>query len=152
MNGTEMNDPTEYTIIDAETVGLKDKRILEVSAIKTNSRFEMISQIEVRTDVKWPEDHISGVVVPTGSYNQEETKKILRNYIGNSIVVGFNLGFERNVFGCVFTRELDIMKEYRKRFPGLPYNLREICLRFGIKQEHRASSDCLALLQILQKF
>ena len=142
-----------YCIIDIETLGLVNKLLLEVAAVRIDSRFDVLEEMEVRTDIIWPSNHISGIEVPVGKYKCIEAKTILKNFIGNDCVIGFNLKFEESALGCVFSRYMDVMCEFKRMHPLLKYNLETVSKYYGITQveQHRALGDCLTLLQIIKK-
>ena len=142
-----------YTIIDVETLGLTNKMLLEVAAIKIDSKFKILEEMEVRTNVVWPLTHISGIEVPVGKYNCTEAREILKNFINIDCVIGFNLAFEQQALGCMFSRFMDLMVEFRRQYPMLKYNMETVASYYGIKQveQHRALGDCLTLLQIIKK-
>ena len=142
-----------YCIIDVETLGLVNKSILEVAAVRIDSRFDVLEEMEVRTDIVWPINHISGIEVPVGKYSVNEAGIILKNFIGSDCVIGFNLKFEESALKCCFSRFIDMMYEFKRMHPLLKYNLETVSKYYGVKQveQHRALGDCLTLLQIIKK-
>jgi len=141
-------------IIDLETVDFKDLRILEIAAVRTTEELNIIEEIEVRTNIVWPIDHISGVNIPIGKYTIEETKEILKNFINKEdLIAGFNIAFEEKVLRWTFINKFDLMYYMKRKYNLLKYSL-DICASISnIKpiEQHRALGDCLTILQIMKK-
>ena len=142
-----------YCIIDVETLGLVNKLLLEVAAVRIDREFNVLEEMEVRTNIIWPENHISKIEVPVGKYTDKEAATILKNFIGSDCVIGFNLKFEESALKCCFSRFMDVMYEFKRQYPELKYNLETVASFYGVKQveQHRALGDCLTLLQIIKK-
>jgi len=147
-----------YCIIDIETCSFANG-ILECAGIKVNKNFEIISsssEIEVRTNIEWPVNHISGVVRPVGRYSEKEAILILKNFISSDIIVGFNLVFEERwfkKFGFMFVKKIDLMKEMQSKFSLKKYSLSDCAEIFRIKEihKHTALGDCLTLYEIMRR-
>ena len=139
------------TIIDIETVNFVGG-ILEVGAIVIDAKLEIISEIEVRTNVKVPQGHICGDI-PCGKFSEGEATKILSNSI-EGMIIGWNLEFERRIlvrYGYAISG-FDLMKWIKQIYTINDYKLDTVCKFFSVeKVEHRALSDCLAVLDILRK-
>jgi DNA polymerase III epsilon subunit-like protein len=148
-----------YCIIDIETVDFKDLRILEIGAVRINDKWDIVpddlggSQIDIRTDIPWPENHISGEKKPIGKYSQQDAKKILLNFIGKSVVVAFNIGFEERVLGVEFIEKFDLMMWMKQKYNLKKYNL-SVCAEIAKVKEiakHTALGDCQTILDIMRK-
>jgi len=139
-----------YTILDTEVVSVFKPALLEFGAIKIDEDFKIIEEIEVRTGVEWPQNHVSGEKVAIGKYSIDEAKLIARNFIEGT-VVGHNLAFDARVLGLAFHKYLDIMIYARDVMKTPRYRLKDIAMFMGVNevQPHRALGDCLTTLHIL---
>lgn len=148
-----------FVLLDVETDGFGGP-ILELAAIKVDKLANIIEQeIEIRTKIPWPENHISGIppsLRPIGKYSEREALQIFATYCGPSIVVGFNVAFEKRVlkrYGLEINRSLDLMLYLKKEFNLQKYSLSACAKLFNIEEfdSHTALGDCMTMLFILRK-
>ena len=159
---------SKYSIIDFETTGFGSyAKILEIGAIRVDEHLNFIgeddfgkfsSEIDIRTLVEWPKNHISGIVREKGLYSEREAVDILVEFTKDSTIVGYNLNFEERIlrrFGVGITRKMDVMEILRKRFPLVngKYSLDEYCKAFNVKRVagHTALGDCVAVYDLLKE-
>ena len=141
-----------YTIIDVETDKFSD-RILEIAAIKIDENLNILEEVEIRTDIEWPKDHISGIVIPIGKYTTQEAKEILKNFCeGTTVTIGFNIPFEVRALKMHFSRTFDVMEYMREKYSLKKWNM-DTCveiLKIQPIERHRALGDCHTILQIMR--
>lgn len=174
--------PDTYIVVDTETTGLDSDfdEIIEVSAIKVQGgavvdTFDSLVQpmpryeyddihsefvpLSAVSGVSYVDDFIAGL---TGITNDmlatapvpADVFPRFRDFIGDSVLVGYNMSFDVNFLYTAFARTLgeplkndyvDIMRFSRKLFPGSPHHrlsdTAELC---GVEytNAHRAMRDC----------
>lgn len=173
--------PAEYVVIDIETTGLSPvyDSIIELSAI----RYKDGAEIESFSSLAKPETSCTDdcgnliyienpyITLLTGITNEmlaqaPPISEVLKKYIafiGNSIVLGHNVGFDVNfiydncisILGVPFTNDfINTMRFANKLLPSLSSKtLVGICNYFKIIPEnmHRSLNDCRYTYQIYQK-
>lgn len=168
--------PSQYCVVDIETTGLDPNmsHIIEIGAIRYSNGEEIDSfQSLVRPPdeeytyidddgseiVEWVDSFITGL---TGISNEmistapltEQVIKDFSEYVGNDIIVGYNINFDINFLYDNFQKYLnrpftndyiDVMRMARKLHKELKHHrLKDMIKHFGIECDrmHRAVSDC----------
>lgn len=153
--------PSDYTVIDIETTGLSPSwdEIIELSAIKYRNN-TLID--EFSTLVKPTEEIDEFITELTGITNEmlssapsiQECIESFFDFIGDDIVVGYNVSFDINFIydNCVkylnkpFTNDfIDVMRISRKALPQLKHHRQKDTAKFfqiSSLREHRALDDC----------
>lgn len=166
--------PQDYTVIDIETTGLDYEfcEIIEISALKVKDgaivdRFSSLVRPEENVYIdfgtgkeeRWFID--SFISELTGITNEmlqdapaiEEIYESFINFLGNSILLGYNVNFDINFLydagaklGYKFVNNyIDVMRIARKFYPDLAHHrLRDMVeyFKINVTTEHRALSDC----------
>lgn len=158
--------PDDYTIIDIETTGLSLEwdEIIELSALKIRSN----NIVDRFTTLIKPDKKINGFITNlTGITNEmlesaPKIKTILKNFvefIGDDIVVGFNVNFDinfiydknKNLYGKIFKNNfIDLYRIAKKALQLDKYRLIDIAnyYQIDINGAHRATKDCEITYQI----
>ena len=153
--------PEDYVVVDIETTGLSPQynEIIELSAIRYSGGYK---SAEYTTLVR-PDYDVSPFITDlTGITNEmlEDAPKIknclgeFSDFVGSSIVVGYNVNFDVNFIydnferwlGESFTNDfVDVMRIAKKELPALERHRQiDIADFFGIEfdRAHRALDDC----------
>ena len=163
--------------IDIETTGLNvlEHEIIEIGCVITTSKLKVIEEFEL----KIKPEHIENadpVALKVNHYDEEnwvssyslkEAMKILSKKVEKCIMVGQNVAFDSGFLEYSFAKTgvLNTMHYHKldtisiawaklHRDPLLEhFSLREMCIRFGIKNEHAhtALSDARATFELYKK-
>lgn len=166
-----------FAFIDIETTGLNflEHEIIEIGCVLTTPDLEPIEELELKIKPEHIEkaDPVSLKVNHyneekwVNAYNLEEAMKIFSKKVKDCIMVGHNVAFDAgfleysfnkiNVLNTMHYHKMDTISiAWAKlhREPDLEhFSLRELCLRFGIKNEnaHTALSDARATFELYKK-
>lgn len=157
--------PDNYCVVDIETTGLSPEwdDIIEIGAIRYTKREETA---RFQTLVQPPSGpHIPAFIEDFTGITSEmlkdapKTEKAIQEFsifLGNDVIVGYNVSFDVNFLYDCFVRYLgrplsndfiDIMRLSRKLYPELAHHrLIDMTEKFNVPydQAHRAVSDVLA--------
>ncbi|MFA5778303.1 MAG: 3'-5' exonuclease [Candidatus Paceibacterota bacterium] len=163
--------------IDVELTGLDlgKHEIIEIGCIITTPEFEVLEEFELKIKPERIED-ADPVSLKISHYNEkdwadayslEEAIKIFSEKVGGCIMVAHNIAFDSEFLDYAFSKtgikntmhyhRLDtISLAWAKlhREPDLEhFSLRELCVRFEIKNEHAhtALSDACATFELYKK-
>lgn len=159
--------PDEYCVVDIETTGMNPNSndIIEIGAIKYNKGVELERfQTLVQPPLKYGVYVFDFITELTGITNEmlagapliEEVLSDFDVFIGNSIIIGYNVGFDINFLYDAFERYLnkplsndciDILRFSRKIHPEMAHHrLCDMVNKFHIPVEgaHRAIADVIA--------
>ncbi|MBQ8961651.1 MAG: ribonuclease H-like domain-containing protein [Ruminococcus sp.] len=162
--------PNEYVMIDIETTGLSSEwdDILEIGALKVKNN-EIIDSFQsfVACDYEIPEEitALTGITneMLVGAPDPAEAIKNFSAFLGDSIIIGYNVNFDINFLYDYSEKYLgikirndyvDCMRIARKLFPDEPHHrLKDMIKLFNISinSSHRAIADCEATKQIYDK-
>lgn len=170
--------PQDYCVVDIETTGLSPQcdEIIEIAAIKYSNgkmvdSFQSLLQplpFEDEGNTCYVNDFITKL---TGITNQmlanalrpEEVLPVFDKFLGDSIIVGYNVNFDVNFLYDAFDMYLgkklrndfiDVMRMAKKLHPELEHHrLIDMTNIFCLKNEnaHRAFSDCLVTESCYEK-
>ncbi|MBQ9420083.1 MAG: ribonuclease H-like domain-containing protein [Synergistaceae bacterium] len=155
--------PDEFCVVDVETTGLTpaSDSIIEIGAIKYSND----KPIDSFQSLINPEMKISKIITKiTGITNEmlEDVPKagkvlpLFYNFLGNSLVVGYNVNFDINFLYDAYQRYLgfpltndfvDVLRITRRLYPNLPrHRLSDVLKYFELDFQnlHRALDDCVA--------
>ena len=163
--------------IDIETTGINvlKHEIIEIGCVVTTPNFELIGELEL----KIKPEHIETadpVALKINHYDEKlwasghtlpEAMKMLAEISKDCIMVGQNVAFDSGFLEYAFAKTgilnsmhyhkldtLSISWAKLHKEPDLEhFSLREMCLRFGIKNEnpHSALSDARATLELYKR-
>ena len=157
--------PDSFCVVDIETTGLSPScdGIIEIGAIKyfkgiELERFTSLIQPTLRNDGKYIDDFISSLTGITNddlkdAPKENEVLADFQKFLGEDIIVGYNVGFDINFLYDAFVKTLnipltndyvDLLRVARKLYPELPHHrLEDLLDKYGIenKNAHRALSD-----------
>ena len=166
-----------FTFIDIETTGLNllTHEIIEIGCVITSPELEIIEEFEIKIKPQNIEN-ADQVALKINQYNEkdwehavslEEATKLLSEKTKECIMVGHNVAFDSVFLEYAFNKTgISNSMHYHKldtvsiawaklhREPNLEhFSLRELCLRFGIKNEraHTALSDARATFELYKK-
>ncbi len=163
--------------IDIETTGLDvfDHEIIEIGCVLTTPKLKVIEEFELKIKPEHIEtaDSISMKInhydeaLWVDAYSLKEAIKILSNKVKDSIIVGQNVAFDSSFLEHAFSKtkiknsmhyhRLDTISiawaKLNKDIDFEHFSLRDMCLRFGIKNEkaHNALSDARATYELYKK-
>lgn len=166
-----------FAFIDIETTGLNllKHEIIEIGCVLTTPGLEIIEEFEIKIK---PEkiSNADPVALKVNHYNEadwesayklEDAIKILLEKVKDCIMVGHNVVFDAEFLEYTFNKlQVENTLHYHKldtislawaklnKEPDFEhYSLRELCLRFDIKNEHahRALSDARATFLLYKK-
>ncbi len=168
--------PQEYCIVDIETTGLNAgyDDIIEIGAIKyvdgvVIDTFDSLLQPKCRHYHYYVSRFITELTGITNAMLEqappsEEVLFSFQQFLGDSIIVGYNVNFDVNFLydsfleylGAPMTNDfIDILRMARKLFPSLPHHrLSDMTAYYGLVNEHahRALSDCEVTAQCFERF
>ena len=157
--------PNDYTVIDLETTGLDACicEILEIGAI----RFRQHQEVErfhsyIRPEGAISEESVSVHHITWAKVYQapslEEVSSSLFSFLGNDILVGYNIGFDIKFLQThlgmnIKNKSFDVLPFIRSVVENLPnYKLDTVKNYFRVfVSSHSALSDCVATAQVFQK-
>lgn len=167
----------KFAFVDIETTGLNllKHEIIEIGCVVTDPELKVIEEFDIKiTPVNIKEADPTSIKI--NHYNAddwkdalplEEAMKIFSSKVGGAIMVGQNVAFDSGFLEYAFAKtgianpmhyhKLDtIAIAWAKlhREPNLEhFSLREMCARFGIKNEkaHTALSDARATYELYKK-
>jgi DNA polymerase-3 subunit epsilon len=157
----------DVTIFDFETTGLnaKEERVIEMAALRVING-EIVTEFEtlVRLDDRELPPKITEITgirpeMLDGAMDEAIAFKILRNIMGDSLLVAHNAAFDlqflhlamQRIGGKTFSNSfLDTMTISRERH-YYPHKLSDMCSRYGITLDgaHRALNDVRATWELL---
>lgn len=162
--------PNDFTIIDLETTGLTPRwdSIIEVSALKVRDG-KVIEEFDTLIN---PEYEISNFITElTGITNEmligaptiEPTLPLIKEFIGDDIILGHNVNFDINFLydkldfyldDCLKNDFVDTLRLSRKVLPELEHH--RLCdissaLNVSVETAHRALSDCYTTFSCYQR-
>lgn len=159
--------PNDFTIIDIETTGYSTNfdEILEVGAIKyqNNKKIEEFSSLintKIYDNDIIEKTGITNEMLSTAPKKKEVLEKFYR-FIGNDILVGYNVNFDINFLYDNIEEDLnvylqndfvDIMRIAKKYLKQLEHHRLKDVIEFyniDIKSLHRSLNDCEACKQCL---
>lgn len=170
-------DKHNLAFIDIETTGLDVRRheIIEIGLVLTTPDLKVIEEFELKIKPERIED-ADPTSLKISHYNVEEWKdalsfkdgiKIFAKKVKDSIMVGQNVSFdsgflehafsELNIKNTMHYHRLDTISIAWAKLHHEPdlkhFSLREMCERFGIKNEraHTALSDARATFELYKK-
>lgn len=166
-----------FAFIDIETTGLNllTHEIIEIGCVLTDPNLEVIEEFELKIKPEHIED-ADPVSLKVNKYekerwedgySKEEAMKIFSKKVKDCIMVGHNVAFDAGFLEHAFNKmQISNTMHYHRldtisvawaklhREPDLEhFSLRELCLRFGIKNEnaHTALSDARATFELYKK-
>jgi len=167
----------KLAFIDIETTGLDvlKHEIIEIGCVITTPEFKVLEKFEI----KIKPEHIENadpVALKVNHYKEEEwmggvtleeAMEAFSLKVKDCIMVGQNVAFDSGFLECAYskTKTKNLMHYHRldtislawaklHREPDLEhFSLRELCLRFGIKNEkaHTALADAYATYELYKK-
>jgi len=166
-----------FAFVDIETTGLnlEKNEIIEIGCVLTTPDLEIIEEFELKIK---PEriENADPVALKVNHYNEKdwgnaydlkEAMEIFSEKVKDCIMVGHNVAFDSGFLEYAFTKtEIMNAMHYHKldtisvswaklhREPDLEhFSLRELCERFGIKNEraHSALPDARATFLLYKK-
>jgi DNA polymerase-3 subunit epsilon len=166
-----------FAFIDIESTGLNllKHEIIEIGCVLTTSNLEVIEEFELKIK---PEriENADPVALKVNHYNEEDWKdaydlkeaiKILLEKVKDCLMVGHNVAFDAGFLEYTFNKmkmvntmhyhKLDTISVAWAKLHNDPniehFSLREMCVRFGIKNEraHTALSDAHATFELYKK-
>ncbi|MEI6280416.1 MAG: 3'-5' exonuclease [bacterium] len=166
-----------FAFIDIETTGLNllKQEIIEIGCVLTTSNLEVIEEFELKIKPRQIEN-ADPVALKVNHYNEKDWKdgidlkkaiEIFSKKVADCIMVGHNVSFDAGFLEYVFNEtnttntmhyhKLDTISvawaKLHKDRDFEHFSLRELCLRFDIKNEraHSALSDARATFELYKK-
>lgn len=155
--------PEKYTIIDIETTGLSPAwdEIIEIAAIRYEKGVktdEYLTLVHPENDVDEYITELTGITneMLTDAPTISECIGAFADFVGESILVGYNVNFDINFIYDNMLQYLekplsndfvDVMRIARKELPELKHHRQADVLKFfniNIDRAHRALNDCEA--------
>ena len=167
----------KFAFIDIETTGLNLLRheIIEIGCVITTPDLELIEDFELKIKPKHIED-ADPVALKVNHYDEEnwqsahslkKAMEIFSEKVKDCIMVGHNVAFDAGFLEHAFNEikigntlhyhKLDTVSISWAKLHSDPdlehFSLREMCVRFGIKNEraHTALSDARATFELYKK-
>ena len=163
--------------IDIETTGLNllKNEIIEIGCVLTNPELKVIGEFELKIKPENIKDADKTALKVNhykasdwvDAYTLEQAMKIFSKKVKDCIMVGQNVAFDSGFLEYAFakTKMLNTMHYHKldtisitwaklHKSPDLEhFSLRELCVRFGIKNEraHSALSDARATYELYKK-
>ena len=156
---------SDYIVIDVETTGFSPEfdSIIQFSAIKISGGMitdSLSSYIHIDYPIPSMVSELTGITdailkdAPT--FSELETK--IRNFIGDSIIVGHNISFDMRMLNSELTSPLenstlDTVALARERIRLDSYKLESLCNALDVTAEkfHDALSDCKATFECFER-
>ena len=166
--------PPDYCLVDIETTGLSpnDSDIIEIGAVKYSGRkpagqFQTLVQ-PPRRNGAFVDEFIAGLTGITNEMLSDAPRtssavKDFADFLGNSVIVGYNVSFDVNFLYDSFMKHLqrpltnnfiDVLRISRRLCAELPSrDLDSVLEHFGLKvgDRHRAIGDCIATQLIYER-
>lgn len=166
-----------FAFIDIETTGLNmlKHEIIEIGCVLTTPELEVIEEFELKIKPEHIED-ADPVALKVNHYNPdnwenasslEEAMKIFSSKVTDCIMVGHNVAFDAGFLEYTFNKmqiintmhyhKLDTISLAWAKLHNDPslehFSLRELCMRFDIKNEraHSALPDARATYELYKK-
>lgn len=166
-----------FAFIDIETTGLNviKHEIIEIGCVLTTPALEVLEEFELKIKPEHPEDadptslkinHYDSALWEK-AYSLEEALKIFSQKAKDCIMVGQNVSFDSGFLEYAFAKtgatnslhyhKLDTVSIAFAKLHQEPevehFSLRELCLRFGIKNEgtHTGLGDARATYELYKK-
>ena len=161
-----------FIVLDTETTGLGNlDEIIELGIIDNNGNTLYESTFNTNniiTEEAQKVNHITYEELSSSPLFCDEWEKI-KNIIGNNIVVGHNISFDQRLLSQTlykyhledfkFRKTIDTYTMAKKKLKNgrlnmniKSYSLNNLAKLFDLKEEeHRAVSDCLLTLELLNK-
>ena len=166
-----------FAFIDIETTGLDviDHEIIQIGCVLTNPKLEVIEEFEIKIKPEHLE-YADPTSMKINHYNDadwvdavslKEGIKILANKTKEAIMVGQNVAFDSGFLEHAFAKthikntmhyhKLDTISiawaKFHNDITFDHFSLREMCIRFGIVNEHAhtALSDARATYELYKK-
>jgi len=166
--------PQDYTLVDLETTGYDPKwdHIIEIGALRVRNG-EIVDKtshlIKYGTDNTIPSavENITGItedMIEKDGIDVRLAIKNLLSFIGDDLVVGFNVNFDINFiydyvneyFQKKFENDyVDVLRIARRFYPNERHNRLKDCIeRINLdkKQSHRGLEDCYDTKKVLDFF
>lgn len=166
-----------FAFIDIETTGINllTHEIIEIGCVITTEDLKVIEEFELKIKPRNIED-ADPVALKVNHYNEKDWKsaidlpkgmKTLSGKVKECIMVGHNIAFDAGFLEYAFNKtgisntmhyhKLDTVSVAWAKMHRIPdmerFSLRELCERFGIKNEraHSALSDARATYMLYKK-
>lgn len=162
--------PQDFVVVDIETTGMSAAScaIIEISAV----RFSADKPIETFSTLVDPQRRIDYFITRlTGITNAmvkgapliDRAIMDFYRFVGNSVIVGYNVNFDVNFLYDFLVRchgiplkndFIDVLRIARRVLPELPdHKQTTVAEHFGISTRgaHRAETDCLICAAVLEK-
>ena len=156
----------EYVILDVETTGLNAYRdkIIQISAIKYDAHGKVLDRYNtyVNPGISIPAsasavNHITDDLVSGAPYAEEIADEFLA-FVGNNVVVGYNVTFDlkflNSTFGGAFLgrQYIDALSIARQCFALSNYRLETVAASAGFRSSsfHNSLVDCEAVAAVLR--
>lgn len=166
-----------FAFVDIETTGLNllHNEIIEIGCVLTDAKLKVLEEFEI----KIKPEHIENadpVALKVNHYNEEDWKnavsleeaiEIFSKKVKDCIMVGHKVAFDAGFLEYVFNKtkivntmhyhQLDTVSIAWAKLHNKPdvdhFSLREMCVRFGIKnaRAHSALSDARATFELYKK-
>ncbi len=165
--------PRDYTVVDTETTGLSTETcgLIEVSALRVRGG-QVVGEFstlirppwrQVLRDGEWREGYVDDFIQGLTGITDEmlegaplpiEALPLVRDFLGEDLLLGHNVGFDaaflydsfQRYLNCPLKNDtLDHLAISRKLLPDLPYHrLGDVAAALGVPYEgaHRALADC----------
>lgn len=164
-------EKTAYVILDLETTGLECEHdfIIEMGAIRiVDNEIQDRYQCLVKQDISIPEfvQGLTGIedsMLRTSGANEKDALEGLLKFIGNAMVVGYNIKFDMGFILAACDRQgivsgiaktKDVLRIARRKIQGIEnYRLETVAGHFfeGAKVQHRALDDCGLVYRVYSK-
>ena len=165
--------PRDYTVVDTETTGLSTETcgLIEVSALRVRGG-QVVGEFstlirppwrQVLRDGEWREGYVDDFIQGLTGITDEmlegaplpiEALPLVRDFLGEDLLLGHNVGFDaaflydsfQRYLNCPLKNDtLDHLAISRKLLPDLPHHrLGDVAAALGVPYEgaHRALADC----------
>ncbi len=158
----------EYVVVDIETNGSKPgtSQVIEIGAVKVKNG-EIIDRLETLVFCAYLPQNIielTGIEPKDliGAPSRKEALMMLRNFMQDAVFVAHNVGFDytflsaslkRFGLGCIGNVRLCTIDLAKRTIKSPKYGLAGLCetLNIDIGNHHRAYSDAIASLKIMQE-
>lgn len=153
-----------YVVLDFETTGLdyKTEQVIEIGAVKLNQFFEEIGSFHTMVALQPHKELPEKITELTGitkldldeGMNEVVALNMLKDFIGNDIVVAQFASFDLGFLSKVFEPELFICTRSLSQIlnPKEKASLKDLVERYGVELEghHRSMNDVRATIEVLK--